>query len=324
MEKEKSKLKQATVDGLQKGWTGFVWMGKIIIPISFLAALVVYSGSIEHIDFVVRPVMGLLQLPSAAALPLTIGMLTNIYGAIAAMVVIPFTEGQMTLIAIFLLICHNLIQEGVIQRQSGLGLLPATIVRIVIAGLTVNAVAWFIQPETTGLATAAAPMVSVSFAVMLQRWFLETLKLMAMIFVIIMILMVIIEIMKRFDVVRHVVKVMRPVLKLMGLSENVGLLWLTAALFGIGYGGAVIVEETRGGDLTPEELTRLHLSIGINHSMIEDPALFLPFGLSPFWLWIPRTVAAMVVVHLFSLWRHVKKRCVDADQGRPATVRIDD
>jgi hypothetical protein len=43
-----------------------------------------------------------------AALPLLVGTLTGIYGAIAAMVVLPFTKGQMTLIAIFLLIAHNL------------------------------------------------------------------------------------------------------------------------------------------------------------------------------------------------------------------------
>ena len=68
--------------------------------------------------------------------------------------------------------------------------------------------------------------------------------------------------------------VLRPVLKVMGLSDRVGLLWLTAILFGISYGGAVIVEEVRKGTLPAEDLARLQLSIGINHAMIEDPLLF--------------------------------------------------
>jgi hypothetical protein len=44
-------------------------------------------------------------------------------------------------------------------------------------------------------------------------------------------------------------------------------------------------------------LENLHISIGINHSLVEDPALFLSLGLAPFWLWVPRILAAMIVVH---------------------------
>jgi len=74
-------------------------------------------------------------------------------------------------------------------------------------------------------------------------------------------------------------------------------------MFGLAYGGAVIVEEAKRGNLTDEELERLQLSIGINHSMIEDPALFLPFGIGMFWLWVPRLVMAIVAVRLLALWR---------------------
>ena len=36
------------------------------------------------------------------------------------MIVVPLTQAQMTLIAIFLLISHNLVQEGIIQGKSGI------------------------------------------------------------------------------------------------------------------------------------------------------------------------------------------------------------
>jgi len=71
----------------------------------------------------------------------------------------------------------------------------------------------------------------------------------------------------------------------------------------LAYGGAVIVEEAKKGNLKDEELEKLHLSIGINHAVIEDPLMFLPFGISLFWLWIPRLVMAMVAVRMLSLWR---------------------
>jgi hypothetical protein len=73
--------------------------------------------------------MGAIHLPAMAALPLLAGLLTGIYGAIAAMSVLPFTVDQMTLMAVFLLIAHSLIQEGLVQRQSGCPAWMATVVQ---------------------------------------------------------------------------------------------------------------------------------------------------------------------------------------------------
>jgi len=67
----------------------------------------------------------------------------------------------------------------------------------------------------------------------------------------------------------------------------------------------VIVNETKNGSFTRAELENLHLSIGINHAVIEDPALFLSIGLNPFWLWVPRLMVAIVAVHVFSMWRRL-------------------
>jgi len=50
-------------------------------------------------------------------------------------------------------------------------------------------------------------------------------------------------------------------------------------------------------------LERLHLSMGINHSMIEDPALFLSLGLSIFWMCVPRVAAAIIAVQLLIIFK---------------------
>ncbi len=92
--------------------------------------------------------MSILSLPAIATLPLLIGMLTGIYGGIAAMSVLPFSQDQMTLMAIFLLIAHNLIQEGVIQAKSGIHPFKATVFRLAAATFTVIAVAPFLNVTT--------------------------------------------------------------------------------------------------------------------------------------------------------------------------------
>ena len=121
-----------------------------------------------------------------------------------------------------------------------------------------------------------------------------------------MVIMFFLEIMKSFNLIDRMVKTLTPLLKLMGLDRSVGMLWLTAAVFGILYGGAVIVEEAKERHFSKEELERLHISIGINHAVFEDPALFLSLGLSPFWLWIPRLTTAVVAVHLYNIVSKIK------------------
>jgi spore maturation protein SpmB len=304
MKNSRTLIREGLFSGIRKGWSGFIWMLKILVPISLLTALLAWSGWIEQADFLLKPVMSLISLPAIAALPLLIGMLTGIYGGIAAMVVLPLTKEQMTLIAIFLLIAHNLIQEGVIQGKSGLHPLKATLSRLVAATLTVAVVAPFLPGNPAAAqGPVVAGQISQTFFEMLRDWSGATLHLGVKIFVIIMSLLIILEIFKTLGLILRIVSLFRPLLKALGLSQKAGILWMTAAVFGLAYGAAVIVEEAKEGYLSREELEALHLSIGINHSLIEDPTLFLALGLSAFWLWVPRLITAVLAVRLFYLWQ---------------------
>ena len=111
-------------------------------------------------------------------------------------------------------------------------------------------------------------------------------------------LMVVLELAKLFHIIAWVTRAASPILRVMGLKPATGMLWLTAAVFGLAYGSAVIVEETESNTYEKDELIRLQLSIGVNHAMIEDPALFLPLGLPAVWLWLPRLLAAIAAAWL--------------------------
>ena len=293
---------QLLVQGIHKGLSGFWWMLKIIIPISLLTTLLDFSGWLDNIDFLLEPLMRLMHLPAIAAFPLIAGLLTGPYGGIAAMTVLPLTYEQMTLIAIFLLITHILIQEGVIQAKSGINPILVTISRLVTSFCTVLVVMQFLEtgpllpPMETVLLQSQA-----SLPESLTTWGISTVQLCLKILLIITSLMILLEEMKHYNLVSKLVDLLNPLLKLLGLKKNVGVLWMTAAVFGIAYGGAVIIEEIKENHITKPELMKLHFSMGVNHSLIEDPAIFLSLGLSPFWLWVPRLMAAILIVHLFNL-----------------------
>jgi hypothetical protein len=306
---DRSRMKEGLQSGIRKGLNGFLWIMKILIPVSLFTALIAWSGFLDRIDFLLQPLMNILSLPAMAALPLLIGMLTNIYGGIAAMSVLPFSRDQLTLMAIFLLIAHNLIQEGVIQAKSGIHPFKATIFRLTAATFTVIAVAPFLNVTMTASEQAVSTLTMTQPIIeALADWGLTTLSLSAKIFLIIMCILTLLEILKTFDLITPMVRALSPFLKVMGLDQKVGFLWLTAAIFGVAYGGAVIVEEVKAGHLTKEELEELHLSIGINHALVEDPSLFLSLGLNPFWLWVPRVIVAILAERVLTLWRVLKKR----------------
>lgn len=299
----RGKLKEGVQNGLKRGWGAFLWLMKIVIPMSFLTAVLAWTGWLAHLDFLLAPLMGFMGLPSMAALPILIGGLTGIYGGIAAMAVLPFTVPEMTLLANFLLISHNLIQEGVIQAKSGLNPVKATLFRVVAAVATVWAMTFFIETDPSGPAQAGALAASTqAFHAMVYDWAVSMLTLSVKIFFIIMAILTLLDIAKSMGWVMPVVRALSPFLRVLGLSEKVGILWMTAVIFGLTYGGAVIVEEARQGNISKEELEELQLSIGINHSMVEDPVLFMAFGISAFWLWVPRLITAMAATRMLTLW----------------------
>ncbi|MCP3874833.1 MAG: iron transporter [Desulfobacteraceae bacterium] len=299
------KIKAGINQGLKKGGKGFFWLLKIILPISFATALLVHFEIIYKLDFLLTPIMTWLCLPASAALVLIIGLFTGIYGTVAALSVMPFSMEHMILIAIFTLISHNLIQESMVQGNSGINPVFAAFFRLFMACIVTFICAKIMgtSPEILGnQAIEAYSGESKPFMLMLKTWGWGTLKLILKIFCIIMPLMVILELAKTFKIINIITQITSPILSFMGLNRSTGMLWLTASIFGLAYGSAVIVEETQSNDYKNEDLIKLHLSIGINHAMIEDPVLFLPLGLPPFWLWIPRLVAAMIAAWLYSAY----------------------
>ena len=305
----RTRLKEGTVAGLKKGWNGFVWMMKIIVPISFLTAMLDWSGLLHRLDFLLRPLMGLLDLPAEAALPLIIGMLGSVYGGIASMIVFPFSTAQMTIMAVFILTAHSLIPEGFIQGRSGIHPLKATLVRIGAAVVTVLLMIPWVGSSTIMPAAAdGALTVGPVFLEMIRHWAWTTFRLTAKIFFIIMALLTLLELLKTFGLIHPFVRALGPFLRIMGLDQKVGFLWMTAVIFGLTYGGAIIVEEAKSGHLSRDDLELLHLSIGMNHSMVEDPPLFLTMGIHPFWLYVPRLVMAIIVVRMVRLYQRYARR----------------
>jgi len=252
--------------------------------------------------------MRLINLPGEAALPIITGVLIGPYTTIAIVTVIPFSIEQITLIAIFTMIAHSLIIEGIIQHKSGINAAKITLIRLASAILTVFIVSQFFGDTTRSIIVPAYLTVATPFIEVLRGWGVDTIELLIKILIIIMAVMIALECLKSLGWMEYLLNFSQPVMKILGLSHRTALLWVTAVVFGLMYGGAVIIEEAKKGALTKEELERLHISIGTNHSMVEEPALWLALGLNGFWLWVPRLITAVAAVQIYGAVRYFKKK----------------
>jgi len=310
MSEFRTQLKRGLRTGIRKGWSSFVWICKIIVPVSFVAALIQWSGWLSQIYLLLQPLMSVINLPAAAALPIIVAITVSFYAGIAIMVVLPFTIEQITLIALFITIAHMLIVEGIVQHKSGLNVIKATLVRIGAAVLSVFVVSQFFADTSQSISLPASLATQTPFIEVLKGWAIDTLRLCGRIFVIIMLVMMTLHASESLGWIKYLVKFFRPLMKILGLPDQAATMWVTGAGFGLLYGSAVIMEEAKKGALTKEELEHVQISLGINHSIVEETGLFLALGVNPLWLLIPRFVTATIAVHTLRAIQYLKRKAL--------------
>ena len=308
MSEFRSQLKTGLRTGAKRGWGSFVWICKIIIPVSFVAAVIQWTGWLSYLDFLLHPLMNVINLPAAAALPIIIATTVSFYAGIAIMVVLPFSIEQIILIALFITIAHMLPVEGIVQHKSGLNIAKATLVRIGAAILSVFVVSQFFTDTSASISLPASMAAQAPFTEILKGWAIDTLRLCGRVFAIIMLVMMVLYASESLGWIKYLVKFFRPLMKVLGLPDQAVMTWVTGAGFGLLYGSAVIMEEAKKGASTKEELEHVQISLGVNHSIVEETGLFMALGVNPLWLLIPRFIAAIIVVHTVRGIQYLKSK----------------
>jgi len=122
--------------GLQTFWT----LARVMIPAYGATLILERLGVIEWLARAARPLMSLLGLPGDAAVPLIVGYVLNIYAAVGSMQALDLNSRQITVLAIAILIGHNLLVEGAVLHKAGANGFAFSALRVV-AGLIAAAVA---------------------------------------------------------------------------------------------------------------------------------------------------------------------------------------
>jgi spore maturation protein SpmB len=119
--------------GLGDGFSTSLSLLKVIIPVFAVIKVLEHTAVIGWISQACDPLMDVLGLPGGSALALVTGMLFNFYAAIGILLALDLSAWQITIMAVMLSCCHELVLESAIIRKSGMAAWPILTIRLVTA-----------------------------------------------------------------------------------------------------------------------------------------------------------------------------------------------
>ena len=284
-----------------------LWIIRIIIPVSFIVTLLDFYGVIEWISTYTAPLFQLIGLQGNAAIVYFSSLFLPLYAPIAIIATLPLTLREITILALMCLITHNLPIECAVQRRSGTPFWQTLVIRLtfsILGGILLNLI---LPNEMNAQCTMHNAQLQtqtqqiLTLQTTLINWLTNTLSLCIKIILIITALMYGQFLLKRYGIINKIARPLAPFMRLCGLQPDSAFLWLVAQIVGLTYGAGIMAQEIEESGANREELHRINLHICVNHSLIEDTAIFCMLGVAWYFLVIPRLIFAIIIVNLHNL-----------------------
>ena len=134
---------------------------------------------------------------------------------------------------------------------------------------------------------------------LLHTFLAGSFSLLLRVFLIVIPIMVVLEVFEGTPAFRRVVRGWAVLVRHVGLSERSAAPTLVGFLFGLAYGGGVIVRDIRRHDLPRRQVFIMCVFLSMVHAIVEDSLVFLaliPFSLMAlFWIVVYRIAWAALV-----------------------------
>ena len=276
-------------------WKSTKWLLKLMIPISLAVTLMQHFGILTWIATWINPLFVHFGLPGESAVAFISGATAGTYAGIAAMMSIPLTMKQASILALMIALCHALPMECAVNRKTGSSFWKMGAIRIVMA-LVCALILNIILPDMQGKYIYLGAEADSSFWEVMKIWGVSQIKMSLMVVLIIYSLMVVQRMLEAYRLLDPLSRLLSPLMKLFGLPRHASYMWLVGNVLGISYGSAVMVELEEKGLVTREEANDVNYHLIMNHSMLEDTIVFAATGISALLLIITRLCFALILV----------------------------
>lgn len=276
-------------------WKSTKWLLKLMIPISLAVTLMQHFGILTWIATWINPLFVHFGLPGESAVAFISGATAGTYAGIAAMMSIPLTMKQASILALMIALCHALPMECAVNKKTGSSFWKMGTIRIVMAlicAFCLNIILPDMQEKYIYLGAEADS----SFWEVVKIWGVSQIKMSLMVVLIIYSLMVVQRMLEAYRLLDPLSRLLSPLMAVFGLPRHSSYMWLVGNVLGISYGSAVMVELEEKGLVTPEEANDVNYHLIMNHSMLEDTIVFAATGISALLLIITRLCFALLLV----------------------------
>lgn len=280
------------------------WLFKLMIPISLGVTLLQYYGILEWMAQYLHPVFVYIGLPGASAVTFISGATAGTYAGIAAMMSMPLTMREATIISLMIALCHALPMECAVNRMTGSSFWKMCVIRIVMA-FACAFILNMVLPDMNAKYLYLGASAYSSLWDVLDVWFVSQLKMSAMVVLIIYTLMYVQRLIEAYGLLEPLSRLFAPIMTVFGLPRKAAYMWLVGNVLGISYGSAVMVELEDAGVITRDEANDTNYHLIMNHSLLEDTVVFASTGVSAFLLIAVRVSFATFLVWMRRLFKMV-------------------
>jgi spore maturation protein SpmB len=238
---------------------------------------------------------------------LVLGVMINIYAAIAACAGLALSPGHATTLALMLGFTHNLLVEGTLlfklSRRAWLWL-ALRIAAGIAAGLVFGpqfAQAWPGVAQVTGTAPQAHTLA--------YDLFVGGGRSLLQLFLILFPIVFLLEILQGVGALAKLRQPIKPALRFLGFEEGASEALIAGLFFGLVYGAGVILDRVQEEGLSEDQVSRLCLTLVLCHAIVEDTLLFAPVHAV---LWPPVVIRVAAAVAGLLLFRAFDRRVVRA------------
>ncbi|MFM2627322.1 hypothetical protein AAFX20_07505 [Vibrio chagasii] len=276
---------------------------RIMIPIIIVIKVVEELGGIVILSEWLSPIMESVGLPKEMGLVWATTILTNIYAGLIILINsdVSLTVAQASVLGSMMLLAHSLPIEGAIAKKAGVSWLATLSVRV--GGSLV--LAWLLN-----LSYQYGDLLNYPATVLWQPevssdnsyigWAIEQLKNFAVIFMVISALLLLLKVLKVLGIEKLMALLLRPFLRLLGISKDATNLTIIGITLGLSFGGGLLINEAKKGHIAARDVFTAIMLLNLLHSLIEDTLLILLIGADFYTIFWGRIVFSVLIVALIS------------------------
>lgn len=290
--------------GLREGFRASWSIIQVMVPVSFLIAVLKYLGLVKWLGAALTPCFRFWGLPGEAVLALLSGYLVNCYSAIAVMATLALDAKAIAILSIMLLLCHTLPVEMAVQKKAGGSFWVILALRLgssLLVGVLLN---WMLPGDahscSTGTPVIARAVQPASFLQLVYVWLKESTVVINLVLLNLLIA-ILTRFLNHYRILEALGRFFKPLMRLLGLPPNTVFLWMVTNAIGLIYGASMLVEARRLHTLSDTELKQLNLSLATCHSLIQETANFMSIGAPWPVLILPRLGIAIMSVWIYNL-----------------------